>query len=154
MKKIFTLAFALGTFALVQAQPGTRDNRDNRQPVPPVTQRDNGNGYDNGYENQRDVVVYNNPYDNNNRSDSRFSMERKKKMEILRINREYDMKIQRVRNSFLMFRFEKERQIRMLEQQRQWEIRQVNMRFKSNDRRYDRNDDRGYNDRDNSRDHY
>ena len=78
-------------------------------------------------------------------------MDRKKNMEILRINREYDMKIQRVRNSFLMFRFEKERQIRMLEQQRQWEIRQVNMRFKSNDRR---DDGRGYNDRDNSRGHF
>ena len=59
MKKIFTLLFALGTFALVQAQPGTRDNRDNRQPAPPVTQRDQGNGYDNGYNNQKDVVVYN-----------------------------------------------------------------------------------------------
>ena len=31
MKKIFTLLFAVGMFTLAQAQPGTRDNRQNDQ---------------------------------------------------------------------------------------------------------------------------
>ena len=43
-------------------------------------------------------------------------------MEIARINREYDSKIDRVRNNFFMFRFEKQRQIHWLQEQRQQEI--------------------------------
>ncbi|MEO7982553.1 MAG: hypothetical protein ABI688_00600, partial [Bacteroidota bacterium] len=67
MKKIFTLLFALGTFAAAQAQPGSRDTRqtDRRddQPINQVDQRNQNNGYDN----QRDVVIErNNPYDNDN----------------------------------------------------------------------------------------
>ena len=134
MKKIFTLVFAVGMFTMAQAQYGPRDTRqpDQRnqqtdQRNPQIDQRyqqpnqwDNKNGYDNG----KDWG-----YNNNSRYDDRFSMERKRDMEIARINREYDWKIQRVRNSFFLFRYEKERQIRMLQEQRQQEIRMVYMKF-------------------------
>src|SRR5476651_1295339 len=106
MKKIFTLLFAVGMFTLAQAQPGSRDNRQ-------TGQRDNS-GYDN-------VAVNNQPFDRgDNRYDNdRFSFERKRDMEIARINRDYDYKIMRVRSNFFMGRFEKERQIRFLQDQRQ-----------------------------------
>jgi hypothetical protein len=58
-------------------------------------------------------------------------------MEIAQINRDYDFKIQKVRNSFYIFRFEKERQIRSLQDQRQREIKMVY--YKYSDRRDDRN---------------
>ena len=137
MKKIFTLVFALGTFALVQAQPGTRDNRDIRQPdqrnTQQVDQRDNNRGYDNG----RDVV-YNKPYDNDNRF---VSVERRRDMEIAQINREYDFKIQKVRNSYFTSRWDKERQIRFLQAQRQQEIKMVYRKFSERrDRDFDRYD--------------
>jgi len=131
MKRIFTLVFALGTLAVAQAQPGSRDNRDNRQNVPVVVQPNDQRGYDNG----RDVV-----YDRNDRYDhnDRFSNDRRRNMEIAQINREYDFKIQKVRNSFFMSRFEKERQIRWLQEKRQREIKMVY--YKYSDRRDDRHD--------------
>lgn len=57
-------------------------------------------------------------------------------MEIARINREYDYKIQAVRNNFFMWRYEKERQIRFLQEQRQWEIRKVYATFNDHRGRY------------------
>jgi hypothetical protein len=141
MKKIFTLFFAFSMIAVAQAQSVSR------HPMPPIPQQDHGTGYDRGSDNGRDVAY--NDYGKGNRYDDRVSIERKKNMEIARINREYDIKVQRVRNGFFLFRFEKDRQIRILEQQRQQEIRMVMARY-NNDRR----DGRGYNDRDNSRNHY
>jgi hypothetical protein len=142
MKKIFTLLFALGTFTLVQAQPGTRDNRQSdHRDMPQVDQR-NG-GYDN-----RDVVVYDrndNNYgrsDNNGRYDDRFApVERRRDIEIARVNREYDYKIMKVKNSFFISRWEKEKQIRYLQAQRQQEIRMVYIKFSQRrDRDFDRDD--------------
>lgn len=132
MKKIFTLLFAVGMFTLAQAQPGSRDNRQNDQ-------RD----YNNGYDKQKDVVVYNNSYDKNSRYDDRFSIERKRDMEIARINREYDYKVQRIKSNFFMGRFEKDRQIRFLLEQRQREIRMVYIKFPDK-HRYDDRSNRRY----------
>ena len=141
MKKIFTFLFILGLFAAAQGQPGTRDNR--QQPDQRNTQPAVERNFDNG----RDVVVNHNPYRNNDdryRHDDRFgnnsfSNERKMKMEITRINREFDYKTERVRNSFFMSRWEKQRQIRFLENQRDQKIRFVYMKFK-NKNRYDDHD--------------
>ena len=139
MKKIFTLLFAVALFSAAQAQPGSRDNRDNRDNRQ-TDRRDD----DDRYDNERDVVVNHNPYDNNDdryRNDddygnSRFSNERKMKMRIAQINQEFDYKIQRVRNNYYMSRWEKQRQIHSLEDQRQREIRIVYAKFK-NKKRYD-----------------
>lgn len=139
MKKIFTLLFALGMFAAAQAQPG---NRDNRQGDQRTDQRNDDDRFDNG----RNVVVNHNPYDNNDDrystddrfGNSRFSNERRMRMQIAQINREFDYKTERVRNSYFMSRWEKQRKLRFLEEQRQQEIRKVYLRFKYS---------RGYNDR-------
>ena len=134
MKKIFTLLFAVGMFTLAQAQPGSRDNRQNDQ-------RDYNSGYGKG----NDVVIDNHTYDNrDNRYDDRFSIERKRNMEIARINREYDYKIQRVWSNFFMGRYEKERQIRFLQEQRQREIRMVYSRFSETGHGYDDHSNRHY----------
>ena len=146
MKKIFTLLFAVGLFTLAQAQPGTRDNRQtDRRDNQPTDQRD-----DNRYDNDKGFVDINISFDRDDRfGNSRFSNERKRDMQIARINREYDYRIQRVRNSFFMSRWEKQRQVRFLQDQRQQEIRMVYAKFSKRnhrDDRYDRNDrsDRRY----------
>ncbi|MEQ1678908.1 MAG: hypothetical protein ABL876_19590, partial [Chitinophagaceae bacterium] len=54
---------------------------------------------------------------------------------------EYDYRIQKVRNSFFMSWFEKQRKIRFLQEQRQQEIRMVYAKFSDrnkHDNRYDR----------------
>jgi hypothetical protein len=129
MKKIFTLLFAVGMFTLAQAQPGTRDNRQNDQrEVIKVVVNDNDR-----YDNDR--------YDNDDRyGNSSFGKERRMRMQLAEINREFDYKIQRVRNSFFLNRWEKQRQIRFLEDQRQREIRMVYAKFKNKNRYDDRND--------------
>lgn len=107
MKKIFTLLFALGTFALVQAQPAYRSNRQTDQ-----------KSYNNGYSNS-----YNNNYnDNQRRYDNNNSSFDKDRM-IDRINHEYEEKIERVRHNFFMGWREKQRQISFLQEQREREIK-------------------------------
>jgi hypothetical protein len=153
MKKIFTLLFAVGMVTLSQAQPG---NRDNRQP----DQRD----FDR--KNDKVVVVVNdhsefdrdyNSFEKGLRFDDRISPERNIAVQIARINREYDLKIMNVKRTFFLSRWEKQRKIEYLEDQRQWEIKMVYKAFKNkrsryndNDRRYNDND-RRYNDRDDRR---
>jgi hypothetical protein len=132
MKKIFTLVFAVGMFTLAQAQPGTRDNRQNDQrDVVKVIVTDNDR-YDNDrYDNDR--------YDKDDRyGNSSFGNERRMRMQLAEINREFDYKIQRVRNSFFLNRWEKQKQIRFLEDQRQREIRIVYAKFKNKGRNNDR----------------
>lgn len=130
MKKIFTLLFAAAIFTTVNAQNG---NRDNKQFDP----RDNQSGYG------KTVATNNNRFDKDNRRDSdRFSMERKRDMQIAQINREYDYKIQKVKSSYFKNRFEKQREIRFLEDKRRMEIKKVNMQFSKgryDDRDYDSN---------------
>ncbi len=157
MKKIFTLLFTIGMFTLAQAQPGNRDNRQpDRRDIPPTDQRndktfdqrDYDDDVDNTNHNRRDnddrygknddCYDYNDDrYDYN--GNSRFGNERRMRMQIAQINREFDYKTEKVRNSFYMSRWEKQRQIRFLEERRQQEIRKVYFRFKYN---------RGYDDRD------
>jgi hypothetical protein len=134
MKKIFTLLFAAGIVTAALAQTGSRDNRDSRQ----NDQRNDQNGYDYG----KDNAAKNYPFDKDDRyNNGRYSSERYRDMQIAQINREYDFKIQRIRNSFFMSRWEKQRQIRFLEEQRQHEIRMVYARFSKNrNRHHDRDD--------------
>ena len=130
MKKIFTLLFAATLFTVANAQNGNRDNKQNDQ-------RDNQTGYG------KTVATNNDRYEKDDRRDyGRFSMERKRDMQIAQINREYDYKIQKVRSSLFMGRFEKQREIRFLEEKRRTEIKKVNMQFSKgryDDRDYDSN---------------
>jgi len=155
MKKIFTLLFAVGLVAVAQAQTGSRDNRQfdqrndqrNDHDLQIDLQADLQFGqmdFDKGYDRGRVIIETNNYFDKGGRYNDRIFMERKKAMKIAMINREYDLKIQKVKRNFRMSWFEKQRLIRMLENQRRWEISLVNAkfnkyRFDGRDNRYDRN---------------
>jgi Ni/Co efflux regulator RcnB len=137
MKKLFTLLAAVTMLLAVQAQNGSRDNRGNGQNDQQKNQRDNQNGYGN------DNIEKNRSYDNDDRyNNGNSNFERNKGQRIAQINREYEYKIQKVKNSRFMSRSEKKRQIRFLEEQRQQEIRRINFSSNRNrsDDRYDRND--------------
>lgn len=137
MKKLFTLLFVVGMFAAAQAQPG---NRDNRQPIDRNDHRD--------FDDDDDYAISNNPntfdrngnaYGRDNRYESRFAAERRMKMEIAQINREFDHKIEHIRDNFYMPRYVKQRQIHDLEHKRQHEIDHVYekySRFRFDNRKY------------------
>ena len=141
MKKIFTLLFAVGFLTAVNAQPGTRDTRDNQQygqrDNQQNTQLDNNNGYSNG----RDVAPNDGRFGNDDRYDNRNSIYGRgsMQMQIAQINRKYDFRVQQVRNDFFMRRYEKMRAINSLEFQRQQEIRMLYAR--SNNRGWQRDHD-------------
>ncbi len=134
MKKIFTLLFAVGMVAVAQAQPGSRDNRqfdqrnDQKTDVQ-VALQFNLTDFERGYDRGRVIVETNNYFEKDGRYNDRVFMERKKAMKIAAINREYDLKIQKVKRNFRMGWFEKQRMIRNLENQRRWEIHTVNSKF-------------------------
>ena len=105
------------------------------------------NDYGNG--NPQDVAVN----DNHNRGrgyddrGSRYFTEREREMRIAEINREYNKRIQSVRNKFFMSRYQKERIINSLQFQREKEIRSVIAKFTQREYRYDKRD-RRYDDND------
>ena len=154
MKKIFTLLFAVGMVAVVQAQPGNRDDRrfdqQNDQRIDQQTdlQLDlqfNQMDFEKGYDRRKVIVETNDFFDRGGRYNDRFFMMKRRDMLIERINMEYDFKIQKVRRSFYLTWFEKQRQIRFLENERRWEISMVyakfnRYRFDGRNNRYDRND--------------
>lgn len=80
-------------------------------------------------------------HDNDKKGGFYFYTARERDMDIAKINREYDRKINAVKNKFMMNRFQKQRQISFLEDERRDEIRMVFAKF--NDRR-NKGDDRGY----------
>ena len=132
MKKIFTLLVAVGFITAINAQTGSRDrdNRDTRDQQ--IDQRGNN----------RDVVVSDGRYDNNDRYNNTGSYNGNIKMQIAQVNRKYDFKIQKVKNDHFIRRNEKMRMIRSLEAQRQQEIRMLNARNnkkRQHDRGYDSN---------------
>ena len=135
MKRIFTLFIALGLITAVQAQNGRGDDRDGRQRDQQTERQFDQRDFDNGYSNDqydRDVrYVKTNP-----------GMQRKIAKQVYAIDWEYDFKIDRVKNNFFLSRWEKQRQVRFLQEQRQREIRMVYARFHKNKNRYDDRYDR------------
>ena len=133
MKKIFTLLVAVGFITAINAQTGsrTRDNRDTRD------QQTDQRG------NNRDVIVNDGRYDNDDRFDNNTgSYNGNIRMQVAQVNRKYDFKIQKVKNDYFMRRYEKMRVIRSLEAQRQQEIRMLyarNNKKGQHDRGYDSN---------------
>jgi Ni/Co efflux regulator RcnB len=147
MKKIFTLLFTVGLFTLAQAQPGTRDNRqtDRRDDQPAgqrTDQRTDQWDRNNGYDDQREVAFErNNPYDNDNRfNNGIMAPNRKRDMEIARVNREFNQRIQQIRYSYFMNRWEKQKRIQFLENKRQREIRMIYIKYSSRRDRFDDHD--------------
>ena len=158
MKKIFTLLFAVGMVAVVQAQTGSRDNRQFDQRNDQQYDQRNTDQVDlNGIFDNGKIVIDANFCFGNDRGfgNSRILNERKRDMQIARINQMFDYKIQMVKRNFRMTWFEKQRLVRSLEQQRQQEIRMVYAKFNDRNRYgnpYDRNG--GYDRNDRSNGHY
>lgn len=131
MKKILTLLLAAGVFTAAQAQT----SRDEARRVI----LGGGNGSNNG--GNRDVIL-----GGGSNSDSypsypnSYPSSSSRQAEIDRVNREYDNKIQSIRNNSYLSYEEKERAIRQLEKDRQARIRQLSRDYDNN-----YNNDRGDN---------
>lgn len=123
MKKIFTLLVSTAMLGTAFAQYGQRDQKDNGrddQVYASNSNRDNDR-HDNVY--GKDGRVY-------ERGRYVFTL-REKNMQIEQIFREYNYRIQSVKNKPFMGWFQKKRLIDNLEAQRDAEICQVNERFNS-----------------------
>ena len=131
MKKILTLLFAASVFTAAQAQT----SRDEARRVI----LGGGNGSANGGSN-RDVILGGGSNESYPSYPNSYPSSGSRQAEIDRINREYDYKIQSIRNNSYLSYDEKERTIRQLEKDRQVRIRQISRDY--NDR-YD--NDRGDN---------
>ncbi len=113
MKKLITLLFSFGAMATSFAQ------------------------YNHGNNNRNDDYVYN----QRDRYDRGYSSEREKAFMIARINREFDYKIQSIKNDRYLRRHEKKSAIKNAERERARQIHMVNERFKNR-----RNNDRYHKD--------
>lgn len=121
MKKIITL---LGAVLLVASSFAQYDSRDNKR-------HDNDVAYNDGkhkdHDNRRGDDRYNNNY-------------RERDMQIAKINREYDRKIESVQHRWFMSHSRKQELIYQLEDQRRYEIRKVYARFNQRNDRWDDHD--------------
>lgn len=122
MKKIFTLLVSIAMLSTAFAQFGQKGQRD--------------------YDNSKDVAV--NDFSHRpDKTDDWYRGEyyftpRERDIEIARINREYDYRIQSVKNRLFMNGFQKRLQISYLQNQREKEIESVFAKF--NDRKNKFND--------------
>ncbi len=128
MKKIFTLLCAVALFAAANAQNGR--GRNHQQGRWNKQQNDKWNNNRNNNDYGRDSR-YNN---------GRHDMERRRDMEIARINRDYDFRMQRVRSNYFMNRYEKMRQLRYLQDLRGRDIRKLYGQYGNRSRNNDRDD--------------
>lgn len=135
MKKILTLLLAAGAFLTLHAQ-----SREETRRVILGSPKDNGNYGDR----DRDVILGGN---NNSRYPSTNRSYDNRQYQIDQINREYNAKIQSIRNNRYLSSQEKSRAIRQLEQDRQRRINDINRQYSTSNRRYDndRYDNRNYN---------
>jgi len=109
MKKIFVLAFSLVATTAVFAQRGY-DRRDESRDIV-LGQPNNRNVY------------------GNDRSNNGYYSTRERDVQIQRINREYDRRIDAVKYDRYLRKAEKKRQIRFLENERDARIREVVQRY-------------------------
>jgi hypothetical protein len=122
MKKLLTLLIAVGALASVQAQTSRDEARRVILGQPKNTSKNTPNT-----SNPRDVILgggnnggnYPNTYPGNYPSGSRQA-------QIDQVNREYDSKIQSIRNNPYLTQVEKDRAIRQLENDRARRIREIN----------------------------
>ena len=112
MKKFITFLIALGAFVSVQAQTSREEARRVILGQPKNT--------DNGSRNDRDVIL-----GGNSRTDYP-TYPGGSSTQVDQINRDYDNKIQSVRNNPYLSQAEKDRMIQQLERDRQRRIREIN----------------------------
>lgn len=144
MKKIFTLLFSTAMLSTAFAQYGQNEQRNRHDDD--VIVYNNNRGYD---KHDKDCDTDGHGYDKHDKGYGRgayiFSA-REKDIQINQINRQYDYKIQDVRNRFGMGWYQKKRIIYNLEAQRDEEIAMVWHKFKSSKNKFGdygrRNNDR------------
>lgn len=132
MKKILTLLLAAGAFITVQAQSKEEARR--------VILGGNGSG-NNGSNRDRDVILGGGNNGDTYPSYPGSTSSRDRQSQIDQVNREYDNKIQSIRNNSYLSYEEKQRAIRQLEKDRQARIKQINKSYDRNGR-YDDDRDR------------
>ena len=129
MKKIFTLLLAAGSISFASAQYTAKNDRNFKDANKsyPV----NNGSYD------RDKKGFNNPSDNHGNADYNFYVFslKERDAEIERINRAYDFKILAVKRDRFLKSNKKEKQINLIEKQRNLEIKNVYARFSSKNNR-------------------
>jgi len=123
MKKIFTLFVSLTIVATTFAQFSSGGQKNY--------------GYEKG---KKDVAYNDKKYKKDN--DGYFFSKREMQMQVNEINREYDLKIQSVKNRFFMTRFRRDRIINNLEAQRNMELKKVYAKFNDRHNRFDDHDQR------------
>jgi hypothetical protein len=120
MKTIFTLLFSMAMFSTTFAQYGQNGQRDRNKDNDVYTSNDNRG------------------YDHHDRNYGGYTFTpRERDMQIAQINREYDYKMQSVKNKPFMGWFQKKRIINNLEAQRDEEIAQVIQKFRSPKNKFD-----------------
>ena len=140
MKKIITLVVLLSLFNIVFAQSSPQIEEAKRVILGPKKSSNPNQG------DPRDVVLGNDRrvYDDNGNRYPNTYPGSSKQAQIDQINREYDSKINSIRNNAYLSSAEKERMIRQLEADRARRIRQINDQYygddERNDRRYDDDD--------------
>jgi hypothetical protein len=138
MKKTFTFLAA----AILMAAAAIAQNNNHQ----------NNNEYNDEYgsNNPRNVPMDNdNDWRKRNKGKKAYYLAlRERDIQIAQISREYNNRIQSVRNNFFMGRYKKERIINTLQFQRDEEIRLVIARFNHRENHYSKNN-RWYQDRDN-----
>lgn len=123
MKKIITLLFASAMLTSTFAQYDTDNNWD---------KNNKDDGYAKGGKHKQD--------DDYRYRGSYYFTPRERDMEITRINREYDYKIQSVKNKFFMSWYQKKRQIEFLKEQRDREMHRVYAKFNDRRNKYHKHD--------------
>lgn len=120
MKKIFTVLLAAGTISFSFAQTGTSYN---------------GHSDNSRFDNKKVTTGYGQPNTYNDHNASFFSS-REKDQQIQQINRVYDKKIDAVKKNRRMNYFEKSKQVKLLEHDRNMEISQVQARYDRSNRKF------------------
>ena len=123
MKKIFTIMIAMGTVIFVSAQPTSQknsfykgDKKDVKQMPSPSMQQ---GGFDRGKSNVYEMTSFST---------------KEKDAAIQKINRRYDQEIAAIKKNRRLWGQEKSRQIRLLENKRSQEIKEVQLRWEKSNR--------------------
>lgn len=139
MKKILTLLLAAGAFATAAH---AQTSREEARRV--ILGGGNGSPTSGGSGNGRDVILGGGNGDNSRTYPGDYPNSGSRQAEIDRINRDYEAKIQSIRNNPYLSYEEKERAIRQLEKDRQRRINSLHGDYDRNgdynDRDYDRHD--------------
>lgn len=126
MKKIFTLLVTVTIATSVFAQYNKPNNQNDFTPG------------------KKEVIYNDHRFGNDDRHGNHFySFSAKERdMQIFRINREYDKKIQNVKSRLFVTRFKKEQMIRALNNQREDEIKMLYRKFNDRNNRFNDRDGR------------